>query len=66
MEKIKKRREELNIDNAIEEKDNNIDISKNIQESIKYLLNKRGNQNSQNLDQTKSLNQTYNSLNLVL
>ena len=30
LEKIKKKREELNIDNEIEEKDNNIDILKNI------------------------------------
>ena len=62
MERIKKRREELTIDNTIEEKDNNVDILKNIQESVKALLNDKGNQNSQNLDETKSLDQTYNSL----
>ena len=61
LERIKKRREELSIDNAIEEKDN-IDILKNIQESVKALLNDKGNENPQNLDQTKSLNQTYNSI----
>ena len=62
LEKLKKIMEESNISDIIEEK-HNIDIINNIKESVKKLLKEyNGNQNSQNLDETKNVNETYNSL----
>ena len=35
-----------------------------LQDSVKALLNHRRNENSQNIDETQSINQTYNSINI--
>ena len=62
LEKLKKIMEESDISDIIEEK-HNIDIINNIKESVKKLLKEyNGNQNSQNLDETKNVNESYNSL----
>ena len=62
LEKLKKIMEESKISDIMEEK-HNIDIINYIKESVKTLLKEyNGNQNSQNLDETKNVNETYNSL----
>ena len=62
LEKLKKIMEESDISDIIEEK-HNIDIINYIKESVKKLLKEyNGNQNSQNLDETKNVNESYNSL----